>query len=231
MWHGRAWFYLGSVCLGVEWHLRSWSCHLSLSVGGHETDFSGSAAVPPVALYWHITGLLPRRWRLYGQREMKIAVHHGTAWLHVWRDPWGGWSRSDRWWQYRQWSVNFADLLFGRLRCARTVVEEGEAIVPMPEAVYPATYTVEDFVWTRCRWPGAWCRRRDYWLNLGAGIPVPGKGENSWDCDENAIGGIGGRTLEHAVSRAVESALESRRRYGGRDWAPKATQTLPPTVQ
>lgn len=54
-------------------------------------------------------------------------------------------------------------------------------------------------------------------------VPFPGKGENSWDCGEDAIMGAGADepTPEAAVASVVKSALRNRRRYGGEGWKPE----------
>ena len=54
------------------------------------------------------------------------------------------------------------------------------------------------------------------------GLPIPGKGENSWDCGDDAYYSIGtpAATAMEAVEYAADRVLETRRRYGGSSWAP-----------
>lgn len=54
-------------------------------------------------------------------------------------------------------------------------------------------------------------------------VPVPGKGENSWDCGENATYGMScaADTIEEAIGKFVSSTLRTRTRYGGQNWTPK----------
>ena len=51
-------------------------------------------------------------------------------------------------------------------------------------------------------------------------IPHPGKGENSWDCGEDAIHSLTcqASTTHDAVGEIVKAVLRSRYRYGGLMW-------------
>lgn len=48
------------------------------------------------------------------------------------------------------------------------------------------------------------------------GIPFPGKGENSWDCGDDAYYGFGGATIESAVADIIADTLKRR----GNNWRP-----------
>lgn len=227
-WSGRAWFYLKRVCFAIEWHFKSWACHASVSFGG-EHDISWSIAFPPVSLYFHLDRVFPRwlRNKFYDEREIRISIFDWTPRLTIWRDPMGGWSSRERWWQRREWYFNITDLVFGSTKCEKTIKAIGLTLIPMPEGVYEAEYKIEDYVWTRKRWPGVWLKRRDYWLDIkGGGIPIPGKGESAWDCGDTALCGVGGRSLEDAIANAVKSALETRMKYGGPNWKPQSEPAL-----
>ena len=61
----------------------------------------------------------------------------------------------------------------------------------------------------------------------GKPIPVPGKGENSWDCDDDAIHSSHGphSTVHQAVAALVASGYRERTRYGsGPEWLPVDAQ-------
>lgn len=114
------------------------------------------------------------------------------------------------------------DRLFGRLECTTTTGESIDALVPMPEGNYPAIITREVRVWKRARWPWPSRTRVDFRIDIPAGIPVPGKGENSWDCEDDAIFGTGGWSVYDAIGNAVRSAHRQRELYGGKNWRPAA---------
>lgn len=62
-----------------------------------------------------------------------------------------------------------------------------------------------------------------YELDLGSGIPIPGKGENSWDCGDDAICGVGYEppmTLDQRITTLVADVLATRLRHGGPNWRP-----------
>lgn len=54
----------------------------------------------------------------------------------------------------------------------------------------------------------------------GEQIPVPGKGENSWDCGEDATYAFScmADSVEDGIASLVRSILVRRRKYGGRNW-------------
>jgi len=90
------------------------------------------------------------------------------------------------------------------------------------DGCYPATVRFFESTWKRPRWP--WSKkivRADIYPDTP--IPYPGKGENSWDCDEDATHSM--MTAEEtelgAVVAMVESVLRSRYRHGGLSWRPK----------
>lgn len=92
----------------------------------------------------------------------------------------------------------------------------------MPEHPYPATVRLFESTWKRPRWPFARRMVRAE-IEVEGGIPHPGKGENSWDCDDDATYSLTcqARTAEDAVAKLVGSVLRDRRNYGGRSWRPR----------
>lgn len=199
---------------------------------------NGSDSTPDLSLHlsrlgdlWvHFGGLLPYRWLERHNADGSVdydtrvfgftADERGFRWDFWARDM--HWSRSDPWWM-RQ-SHEWATMFFGRDTVDQEIVAEGTCVVPMPEANYPATF--ETTKYTR-RYKGRFGKIRDlvlgprfhYSTNVEPGKPVavPGKGENSWDCDDDAIyaSSSGGRSVEHAIAGLVEHALQTRRRHGG----------------
>lgn len=155
----------------------------------------------------------------YWSREVGINFHSGSVWVSLWK-PDGHWSRSEpRWWSF---SFNPADFFLGRTKYTKREIKKESAIVPMPEASYPATVTILEETWKRPRWPFA-TRRVASRIEVESGVPVPGKGENSWDCGEDAIFSTSSSdpTVSGAVAQMVKSALETRVRYGGKNWVPE----------
>jgi hypothetical protein len=109
------------------------------------------------------------------------------------------------------------DVLLGRMRYSEQVVEERAVIVPMPEGAHAAHAKLLRASWKRPRWPFAHELNR-VTIDVPEGVPVPGKGENSYDCGPDAIFGttVTARTIEDGVGELVASALQTRRRRGAR---------------
>jgi hypothetical protein len=61
-------------------------------------------------------------------------------------------------------------------------------------------------------------------LDIERGVPTPGKGENSWDCGQDATYGLTcpASTVEEALASLRASVMRDRERYGGKDWKPEA---------
>lgn len=121
--------------------------------------------------------------------------------------------------------------LFGRERCEKATLSTHAVMVPMPEGSYAATVTIDERTWTRARIPWPTQVRRSASIDIEKGIPVPGKGENSWDCGDDAIFGTGSNepSIAAAIGAAVRAATETRLRHGGPDWRPPASREAVPS--
>jgi hypothetical protein len=127
----------------------------------------------------------------------------------------GEWRSRDPWWR-KGIHINVPDLLLGRAKFSTVPLETEEVLIPMPEGCYPATVKMEQSTWARPRWFAKRVVRAD--IDIPKAIPHEGKGENSWDCDEDATYGLcaPAANVEEAIGIVVGSVLRSRRRYGGR---------------
>lgn len=228
--HGRAWLHFGDrTVLHVEWNALSRSCGVRFAAERSSDEaFSGHVALPPLAFYWGVD--LGRRiaQRLlegpsdmgahcYG-REIRIAVHDWALWWSLWTDV-GGWSsKRPRW---RDGSLHFLDVLFGKAVHSSRALEAEEILVPMPEGTYAGTCRLTEDTWKRPRWFARRLKRAH--VEMADPVPVPGKGENSWDCGDDALFGstFPAASVAEAIAGVVRSALETRRRYGGRGWKPE----------
>jgi hypothetical protein len=163
--------------------------------------------------------------RDYGDRELfNLYWYDWAFWWNFWRDPMGGWSSRDPKWHHG--SFHIVDFIFGRTKYAERALEGPLQVkIPMPERAYDATLEIQERTWRRKRWPGVWRR----WLAADFDskqdpIPSPGKGENSWDCGEDATYGLStpcptGR-VEDAIGAYVATVMNNRRRHGSLNWAP-----------
>jgi hypothetical protein len=121
----------------------------------------------------------------------------------------------------------FRDRVFGRReRLVEEIVQEDvPCVIPMPEGNYPASATVTREVRGRKRWrPGHRTAHYTH-VKVDGGVPFPGKGENSWDCEDDAIYGSGadGQSIGAACGNLAASVMRYRERYGsGLAWVPDA---------
>lgn len=154
-------------------------------------------------------------------RSIGVRVFDSAIWVSFWEDV-DEWRSRDPWWYRGRLGLDdLATLVFGRERVETTTIAESDTAVDMPEKRYPAHYKAERMVWLRPRLPRALSRvRLTSTLDVPGGVPVPGKGENSWDCDDDAIfsQSSSARTEAEALALFRESAMRTRDRYGGRRW-------------
>lgn len=227
---GRAWFRFFGYQVHWEWSLFTARCGASFTVTqAEESGFQFHLALPLLASFY-ITiagGVFARlsRWVLkqtradHEDRELALNFFGWAIWWSIWRDAMGGWSSTDPKW--RNGCFHFDDFFLGRVAYSTRDLSTEETRIAFPEATYAATVKIYESTWKRPRWFARRCIRSE--VKVPEGVPFPGKGENSWDCGEDAAFGItcGATTVEGAIAWVVESVLKSRRRHGGSvNWVP-----------
>jgi len=158
------------------------------------------------------------RWLTRNQqtgREYGVSIHNGKIWIKLGGNPME-WSNRDPWW----WNITIdpARILFGRMKHSERTVSKTETVIPMPEGSYPCVVELRDERWQRARLPFASQKLRRAHIEVeSGGVPVPGKGESAWDCGDDAIYSLccPAKTVEEGIAAYVESAMRTRRRYGG----------------
>lgn len=189
---------------------------LGVELGGDEDKIKGHLCLLRIGLYWGLWfKFLPSAKR---HQEWQFGIYEGTVRLELGANA-HEWSRNQPWWWSNSW--NIPDILFGRQKYSSVPISETAAEIPMIERSYPCTVKMSADKWKRPRLP--WTRtiiRAN--VDIPGGVPVPGKGENSWDCDEDAIFSMTcpAKDAADAVQRVVASANETRRRHGGPMWRP-----------
>ena len=219
-------------CLHIESYWFSRSCRMSLAfrdaaVGDSQIGFS--LAIPFVIdLYislerakW-VERLPGVDWKsgdyVSGEREISLRFFDNAAWWLIWRND-DQWKRND----WRHNSFHWLDFLFGRNKYSESERISGDYFLRMPEGAYPVKIELYTATWKRPRWP--WlqqaCRAN---IETEHGVPIPGKGENDWDCGDDAL--FGGtylaETTEEALQKMQDSVIRDRLRYGGPEWIPDA---------
>lgn len=228
------------VSLNAEWSTigakHGFGFEVKVGTNGSEHQLGLTLYGGPLFAVWlSASGIVPYRWlerrrpdgsvdydsRITSLRAYIDSLHHPVILWNVWA-PRDGYSVAERkWWRERYVSVPRA--VFGKSECTTTVLESGTCVVPMPEANYPATWKRTEYV---KRYTKPLGRARDRIMGPrthrlvevepGKPIQVPGKGENSWDIDDDHIHSMSATgTVEDVVGRLVASALRTRRRHGG----------------
>lgn len=234
MWrHGRAWLYFGRGnrrnVLGFEWRFLDIGFGLSFELdpyGEHHVHFGFK--VPLIALYLNFEcyPLAKKLRKLLDERkELSIKIHDNTLWVVPWIDD-------DDWYKgHRPWTFHFVDFLLGKPKHSTRIIEERGAdrpvIIPMPEASYAATAKLTEDVWKRSRWPfSKRILRVD--LQMVTPIPVPGKGENGYDQEDDSTHGFltPAKSIEEGIGHLVASVLKRRKRHGGTSWSPEIVSEL-----
>jgi hypothetical protein len=240
--HGRCWWWLGEYSVGFEWVLFKRGCAASAQLDPSEGELT--FGLSPLFASFYLTLPMPR-WlesRLPRQegtsramdgkafsyplpRRVSLSLHDGLVSWCLWRDD-GSWSPND----WRQNTFNWKRFVFGKTLYSDETLDERDVVVPMPEGPYPGKARLYVSTWQRAGWPWWPLTRRmtRCGIEVEAGIPVPGKGENSWDCDDDAMFSVTApaRTIEEGVAAVVGHALQKRQRYGGNRWKPRVVAAL-----
>jgi hypothetical protein len=92
--------------------------------------------------------------------------------------------------------------------------------VSMPEGNYPCIVKLTEDTWTRPRFPLTRKLVRRATVDMLVPVPIPGKGENSYDLDEDATYSMtcSARSVSQAVIAVAESSMRDRERRASRNW-------------
>lgn len=215
----------GRLFLGYDWRWTiGWSFRRSLGVSVHvgdDEDFAGLSFQPGFG-YFYLTFSPPWKFRpVKKNHELSLSVHDWAAWWNLGLDPMDaqlGW-RYDCfhldprewgiWWRARKW-------IGKKYRTEERVAFSRVVDVALPEGITPCRFDWMETIYHE--WPFSRTQRR-WHVTPSKPLPVPGKGENSWDCDDDAIHsmslGTDCTTLHDAVGRVIASVYRDRLKYGG----------------
>jgi hypothetical protein len=237
--HGRAWLHLSERhAVIAEWTLgRRRSLAASVKVdGGGEGTVLLHASIPGLSIFlgldsWPLGGWMNELAGALGlkreddwgtfRRELSIRVFDWAVWWRLWRNPDHRYSRDSRDGAWHPFGHPGSCVGKAVVREQRTV------IVPLPERSYRAQATRSDVTIRDERLP--LLRRTVSIVELkfekGDEVPVPGKGENSWDIDDDATYSTSGphKSIEAAIGACVGRTLETRAKRAGADWRPTET--------
>ena len=230
--HRGVWLHGPEVEAHAEWRLLARPGHgwgFNVGRNGTESDLGIDVFAGRLGSLWLRIRSPWTRWLQVRDRQAPHwyeARHYGIrlwpydrCWVRVRLGASEGMGPQGR--RRREWSLSTRTFL-GLNRTEAIAAAAGATRVPLPEGVYGATWT-ERIVTTRYTAPLGRLRdavlgprrHRSITLEIPGGIPVEGKGENSWDCGMDGVFGTSGRTVEDAVANAVRAVLRGRENYGG----------------
>lgn len=97
----------------------------------------------------------------------------------------------------------------------------------LAEGPYVLSLRKSESTWKRPRWPVTKRSRSYEWSVVSnpegrMGLPVPGKGENSYDCEEDAISGgsIAAHSVDDAAGKIIGTVMRDRTRRASPAWTP-----------
>lgn len=231
--HGRCWLFTPHGRYSAEWNLsKSWKSAIRvLGVDAHSDGEDGgldtSISIFPVALY--LSNPVPLKWWKenvkYSNRNFFSVYLTPEGALH-WQFGGDTMSWSSKTPKWKHGSFDFVDAVLGERVYKEGTPEERQVQIPMPEGVYDATVKLQTDTWTRPRGRTEAIRRAH--VDIPLGIPFPGKGENSWDCGEDATYGYTGPadSVEAAIASVVARVLTNRRERGGGTYPPPAQRAV-----
>lgn len=115
--------------------------------------------------------------------------------------------------------MRLVNRVLGRRVLTETFGDWEPLTIPMPDRDYTARIRFERREWKRPRWPRVLVREGweiDFSPSEGTDHPpaFAGKGENSWDCDDDGFYGVGVSSRETAADEYRARVMEQRARYG-----------------
>jgi len=112
--------------------------------------------------------------------------------------------------------LRLLDLVLGTKVYAKEELRREKVAIPLDGREYEGVWTLTRETWKRPRWLFNSHTRVGSWIDVEHPPAFAGKGENSWDCGDDAIFGCGsnGLTPALAVGDYIKAVLRERERYG-----------------
>jgi hypothetical protein len=212
--------YVGEWTWGCEASFFKRHCHLRfLASQLAEDSVCMSFGIPfLLAMWFHVSIPYKSRltkWLPENDREFELSIHHWTVWFKPW-GPRDSWTASDPWWK-KGVNLDLLDLFLGPIKYTSSTYKEMDISVPLDGREYRGFAKWEHCVWKRPRWFAK--ERKSIWIEMNPshGLPHAGKGENGWDCGDDALCGWGvdaKEGIEGAIASGVGKVLNYRDKYG-----------------
>lgn len=240
------WHFKNDRAIAIE--IAGWKSNPSIYVriDGGERDICFHFALG-FGIWITFERFLPKTWyptyeskthgRLPEERELSVSFHGGSFWWNFWvSEEWSSWTKNKTW---RKGCWHIVDWIKGRHDYKRAEGEKSYLLLPFFEGIYNIEVVKYERTDKWQRWPTrkmiTWEIKAGYYNEKGKfiekPIPVEGKGENSWDCDEDATYSMSfpGYPYKKNIKTHYDAALyfwhsmmKDRERRGSAKWVPKA---------
>lgn len=222
---------------------------LSISIDGDEQELQFHFSLF-LGVWITLERWLPRSWyptriskfgygELPEEKEISVRIHNRSLWWNFWRNDDEGFNKT-----WRKGCFHFVEFIIGRADCSHKETEHEDFILPYYEGNYAIRVIESLWTWKMRRRLFFFLDKKDllrYEVKAGyqdGGVfidkPIPhqGKGENSWDCGEDATFSISfgvGRikSTREAALEFWKSTMKDRIRYGGKNWLPQSAKGKP----
>ena len=146
------------------------------------------------------------------RKTFRIYAHEWALWLCI-----SKWKAKDFFDMENTYSFHFLDFFFGEVKHSKNPLFEEDISITFPEKTYSVKAVRSQVTLKRPR--GTTKKFIVYDLDCKEGIPFPGKGENSWDCGDDASYGLytPAKNVKEAVDVWIKSIRRKREVYGGGD--------------
>jgi hypothetical protein len=242
----KRWHFKGNKSIHFE--ISGWTCNPSiyLRVDGGESQVTLHIGLG-IGLSISFARFLPEGWypsyiskygygRLGCEKKVSVSFHGGSIWWCFWKDDDESFRTS-----WRKGCFHLVDIIKGKHIYNKNEVERNVFVLPFLEG----NYNVEVIRFERIDKWQRWFTskmisfevRAGYYQDgrwVEKGIPVEGKGENSWDCDEDATYSMSfpGQPYKKEIVSCYDAAMhfhqsmiKDRARRGGANWLPKSHES------
>lgn len=189
----------------VEYSLFNNRCAIGFDV--NDEDLTFNICIPYLISLYFSTNLIRGK-----DRELEVYVYDWSIWWKLWASNMDWNYKVPKW---RDSCFHILDFLFGKNKYNREIIEERDVLIPMPEGNYEAHIKLCKDTWKRPIGFTKTILRID--AQIPKGIPHAGKGENSWDCGDDATFGMccQAKSIAEGIGEIVKNSIKTRIKYGG----------------
>lgn len=220
----RWWLHWGKTCWHYEGYLFKNAQHnsIGLNLGGEENDLTINFGIKGFFnFYFGVEDFFPRKiiQKLFGYTSRKYGISLFEEYISIefHRDDYGF---SDGWKGYHK-MIDWKTMLFGKQKYESKEIRRYLDYVKMPEGNYPCEIIHTEATWVRPRFVKP-IKVTRFEVIPDIPIPEPGKGENGWDIDDDALHSstVRAENVKEALRKVADDVMKTRLKRAGRNWVP-----------